>query len=57
MRSRLAAAAQSEGAAMIEVIARLWAQNRSLSAIAESLGVWRGKVAGPIDRARKADSP
>lgn len=38
---------------MIESIARLWAQGKSLSSIGEALGVSRGQIAGIIDRARK----
>ena len=53
-RTRVAASLASEGAQMIDAIAALWAQGKALSAIAEALGVSRGKVAGAIDRARKS---
>ena len=39
---------------MIDQLAALWSQGKALSAIAKSLGVSRGKVAGAIDRERKA---
>jgi hypothetical protein len=54
VRSRLAGAAQAEGQAMIDSISRLYSQGQSLSAIGSTLGISRGKVAGAIDRARKA---
>jgi hypothetical protein len=52
VRSRLAA---SEGAAMIDRIARLYAQGKALSEIGDVLDVSRSKVAGAfIERARRA---
>ena len=42
---------------MIEVIAKLWAEGRSLSAIADELRFSRGVLAGRIHRARKGGDP
>jgi hypothetical protein len=39
---------------MIDAVAALWARGKPLSEIGQALGVSRGKIAGAIDRARKA---
>ena len=39
---------------MIDAVATLWAGNRSLSEIAEAVGVSRSQIAGAVWRARKA---
>jgi hypothetical protein len=39
---------------MIDAVATLWTENRSLSEIAEAVGVSRSQIAGAVWRARKA---